>query len=58
MKTAVKPGKWKTVMLPEGLIKSVDEVISTDGFGYTSRSEFIKEAVRLRIQEIKKSPTK
>ena len=56
MRTAVKSGKWKTVMLPEGLIKSVDEVISTEGLGYTSRSEFIKESVRLRIQEIKKAP--
>ncbi len=58
MRTAVKPGKWKTIQLPEGLIKSVDEVISTKQLGYTSRSEFIKESVRLRIQEIKKGPTK
>jgi len=58
MRTAAKPGKWKTVQLPEDLIKSVDDLISTEGLGYTSRSEFIKESVRLRIQEIKKSPTK
>jgi len=58
MRTAVKSGKWKTVMLPEGLIKNVDEVISTQGLGYTSRSEFIKESVRLRIQKIKKQPSK
>lgn len=55
MRTAVKPGKWKTVQLPEDLIKSVDEMISTEGLGYTSRSEFIKESVRLRIQNLKKS---
>ena len=56
MRTARKvKGKWKTIQLPEGLIKSVDELISTEGLGYTSRSEFIKESVRLRIQEIKKS---
>jgi len=58
MRTAVKSGKWKTVMLPEDLIKSVDQVISTRGLGYTSRSEFIKESVRLRIQEIKKTPSR
>ena len=57
MRTAVKSGKWKTVQLPEDLIKSVDALISTEGLGYTSRSEFIKESVRLRIQEIKKTPS-
>jgi len=57
MRTAVKKGNWKTVQLPEDLIKSVDELISAEGMGYTSRSEFIKESVRLRIQEIKKSPS-
>jgi len=58
MRTAVKKGNWKTVQLPEDLIKSVDELISTEGMGYTSRSEFIKESVRLRIQESKKTPSK
>ena len=58
MRTAVKSGKWKTVMLPEGLIKEVDKVISTEGLGYTSRSEFIKESVRLRIQQHKTTSTK
>ena len=57
-RTVGKPGKWKAVQLPEGLIKSVDEMISTKGLGYTSRSEFIKESVRLRIQKIKKTPSK
>jgi len=55
VRTAVKPGKWKTVQLPEDLINEVDKTISTEGLGYTSRSEFIKEAVRMRIQQIGKS---
>jgi len=54
VRTAVKPGKWKTLQLPEDLVKSVDELISAEGMGYTSRAEFIKEAVRLRIQQVKK----
>jgi len=58
MRTAVKPRKWKTIQLPEDLIQIVDEIISTKGLGYTSRSEFIKESVRLRIQEIKKTPSR
>lgn len=53
MRTALgKPRKWKTVQLPEDLLNRVDEVISTPGLGYTSRSEFIKESVRMRIQGI------
>jgi len=59
MRTARKgTTKWTTVMLPEDLIKSVDELISTKELGYTSRSEFIKESVRLRIQQLKKTPSK
>jgi metal-responsive CopG/Arc/MetJ family transcriptional regulator len=57
MRTAVKPRKWTTIQLPEDLVKNVDEIISTEGLGYTSRSEFVKESVRLRIQEVKKTPS-
>jgi metal-responsive CopG/Arc/MetJ family transcriptional regulator len=46
--------KWKTVQLPEDLLQNVDRIIATPGLGYTSRSEFIKEAVRMRIQETQK----
>jgi metal-responsive CopG/Arc/MetJ family transcriptional regulator len=54
MRTALgKPRKWKTVQLPEDLLNCVDEVIATPGLGYTSRSEFIKESVRLRITGLK-----
>ncbi len=42
---------WKTVQLPEDLLENVDKIIATPGLGYTSRSEFIKEAVRMRIEE-------
>ena len=55
MRTALKKKKkWKTIQLPEDLIKQVDKIASTPGYGYTSRSEFIKESVRQRIQEIEK----
>lgn len=54
MKTVLKKKKkWMTVQIPEDLLKQVDEIASTPGYGYTSRSEFIKECVRQRIQEIK-----
>jgi metal-responsive CopG/Arc/MetJ family transcriptional regulator len=33
----------------------VDEIVAHPELGYTSRSEFIKEAVRLRIEEIQRN---
>ena len=46
--------KWKTVQLPEHLLDRVDEVVKHEGLGYSSRAEFIKEAVRLRLEEVEK----
>ena len=52
MRTVLKEKKkWMTVQLPEDLLKQVDEIASTPGYGYSSRSEFIKECVRLRLAE-------
>jgi len=55
MRTASKiKRKWRTIQLPEDLLEQVDKMVSTPGLGYTSRTEYIKEAVRLRIQDIEK----
>lgn len=54
MKVKVLDRKWKTVQLPEDLVQNIDEVISTPGLGYTSRSEFIKESLRLRLQDFER----
>ena len=43
---------WKTVQVPEGLLDKVDELVGMPELGYSSRSEFIKEAIRLRIFEV------
>jgi len=43
---------WKSVQLPEDLLDEVDAITKIVELGYTSRSEFIKEAVRLRLGEI------
>ena len=45
---------WKTVQIPENLLDKVDELVNIPELGYSSRSEFIKEAIRLRIFEIEK----
>lgn len=46
--------KWKTVQLPEPLLDKVDEIIRIEELGYASRGEFIREAVRLRLEEVEK----
>ena len=46
--------RWKTVQLPEELLVRVDEVCAHPEFGYTSRAEFIKEAVRLRVEAMER----
>jgi metal-responsive CopG/Arc/MetJ family transcriptional regulator len=55
MRTASKiKRKWRTIQLPEDMLEQVDKIVSTLGLGYTSRTEYIKEAVRLRILDIEK----
>jgi len=44
--------RWKTVQLPEEMLQQVDKIIGYPEFGYTSRAEFIKEAVRLRVEAL------
>lgn len=43
---------WKTIQLPEELLNRVDDIVRRPELGYTSRSEFIKEAVRLRVEQV------
>jgi metal-responsive CopG/Arc/MetJ family transcriptional regulator len=54
MEGAQKRG-WKTVQLPKDLLNIVDEIVKQAELGYTSRNEFVKEAVRLRIEEIQRN---
>lgn len=42
-----------SVSIPEELIKEIDKLLEKSKFGYESRPEFIKEAVRKRLEEIK-----
>jgi metal-responsive CopG/Arc/MetJ family transcriptional regulator len=50
--TSAKRPQWKTIQLPEELLKRVDDLVGKPELGYTSRSEFIKEAVRLRVETL------
>jgi Arc/MetJ-type ribon-helix-helix transcriptional regulator len=41
-----KRGKYTTVHIPTVLAKKIDEIIDDEDGAYSSRSEFIKDAVR------------
>lgn len=47
--------KYMTVSLPLELIEEIDQIIRA-GHGYESRPEFIKDAIRRRLEELKRSP--
>lgn len=42
------------MQLPEDLLERVDRVVEQESLGYSSRAEFVKEAVRLRLGELEK----
>lgn len=42
------------MQLPKDLLDRVDKVVKRESLGYSSRAEFIKEAVRLRLEEAEK----
>ena len=45
---------FTTVGIPDELIKEVDEVVKLKKLGYRSRPEFIKEAIRKLLREVRK----
>ena len=47
--------KYTNVNLPEGIIETIDEIVQIKELGYTSRAEFVKDAIRKSIQELMKS---
>jgi Arc/MetJ-type ribon-helix-helix transcriptional regulator len=46
--------EYTTVRLPNELMEEIDEIIRLKIRGYKSKSEFIKEAIRKSIEELKK----
>jgi metal-responsive CopG/Arc/MetJ family transcriptional regulator len=49
-----KSDEYTTVRLPKELIAEIDEIIRLKIRGYRSRAEFIKEATRRSLEELKK----
>ena len=46
-------GTFISVSIPESLIIEIDKILEKEKLGYESRPEFIKEAVRKRLEELK-----
>ena len=51
-KTPKKPSEYIGVSIPAGLIKLVDEIVSSEKYGYASRADFVCDAVRKRLGEL------
>lgn len=46
--------QWKTIQLPEELLDRVDDLVAISNLGYSSRAELVKEAVRLRVEDLER----
>jgi len=44
---------YTTIALPNVLIDQIDDLIKNKKYGYISKPEFIKEAIREKMQRIK-----
>jgi len=46
---------YSGVNFPKDLLEEVDKIISNNKLGYKSRAEFIKEAIRIRLEKFKET---
>ena len=54
MRTTVRGrGTFVSVSIPESLMQEIDKILEKEKLGYESRPEFIKEAVRKRLEELR-----
>jgi len=44
---------YKTVSIPADLVEKISNVIDNEHLGYTSVSEFIKEAIRKQLTKVR-----
>jgi len=50
------PKGYMSVSIPKQLMEVIEEVIESGETTYSSKTEFIKEAIRLRLREMGKIP--
>ncbi|RLI75667.1 CopG family transcriptional regulator [Archaeoglobales archaeon] len=46
--------KYRTIRLPKDLVAEIEELIKDKSLGYVSKADFVKDAVRRRLEELKK----
>ncbi len=44
--------RYRTIAIPEDLYLKCEEIVKSGVLGYSSVSEFVKDAVRRRLEEI------
>jgi len=51
----VKMGRrrYTTVSIPTEFMERIDKIIADAKYGYKSRAEFVNEAIRRRLEELK-----
>ncbi len=49
----VKKSHYKNIALPNDLIERIDSIIKNSKMGYKTRGEFVKEAVRALLKQLK-----
>lgn len=49
---------YTTIALPDELMNEIDKIVESKTLGYTSRSEIIKEGLRLVLDRVKKHDKK
>ncbi|MFH1590899.1 MAG: ribbon-helix-helix domain-containing protein [archaeon] len=45
---------YTTIALPNRLIEEIEKIIKQSKYGYISKPEFVKEAVREKLQKLEK----
>ena len=45
--------RYRTIAIPEDLYEKCEQVVKSGDLGYSSVSEFVKEAIRKRLEELK-----
>ncbi len=49
---------YRSLRIPDDLVEKIEDVINKKDLGYASISEFVKDAVRRRLEDIEKMQRK
>ncbi|MEM2122928.1 MAG: ribbon-helix-helix domain-containing protein [Candidatus Bathyarchaeia archaeon] len=44
--------RWTTIAIPQEIAQLIDKVVESQQYGFRSRTDFILEAVKLRLKEL------